>query len=132
VRRYAPLLFKEALRRRSIGLLDAFVDVVMPPFMNMLIAVALIAALHAAALLAGVREAGFYLWCWASLFVAGLLHVAAGLAAVRADASLCKSLAYVPRYAAWKLSLYAHLLTKGGPKDWIRTPRERGQVRTPN
>ena len=55
-----------------------------------------------------------------------LLRLFLGLVAAKADRHLYKSLLYVPRYAFWKLTLYAKLMARGGPSRWVRTERDGG------
>ena len=125
IRKFAPLLLRQAARRLSFRLFDAFIDLVMPPFVNMFMVVALFVALHILAVLLGVgEEALLLLWLWIGVFAAGVVHVLVGLVAVKADRSLYRVLLHVPRYAVWKIALYVLLLVKGGPRGWVRTARK--------
>lgn len=124
VKHYAPTLLRGAVRRWSFRLLDAFVDLVMPPFVNMFLVVTGVAVIHIAALLLGGGDLLLSPWLWIIVFVLGMVHVFAGLVAVKADRSLYKVLLYVPRYAVWKIMLYALMIVKGGPQGWVRTARK--------
>lgn len=123
-RRYARLLLGTGLRRASFRLLDAWIDLVTPPFVQLMAFNGAMAAAHvpAALLLPGV----FLPWlaAWGAVFAAGLLHVFAGLASARADAGLYRALLHVPRYAFWKLLLRRKHPPSRSPEDWVRTTRE--------
>jgi cellulose synthase/poly-beta-1,6-N-acetylglucosamine synthase-like glycosyltransferase len=124
IKKYVPLLLKETVRKKSFKLFDAFIDVVMPPIVNMLIVVWAIVAVHLALLMLGNKEVLVFclLWCMAVLF--GVTHIFAGMIAAKADRSLFKALLYIPQYALWKILLYLKLAIKGKPQEWVRTTRE--------
>jgi cellulose synthase/poly-beta-1,6-N-acetylglucosamine synthase-like glycosyltransferase len=131
IKKYGPLLLKAAVRQRSFKLFDAFVDIVMPPIVNMLLVVMAITVLHVAFVLLGNKDAIVLCWLWAAVFMLGMVHVLGGMFAVNADRSLYKALLYVPQYALWKIFLYLKLAIKGNPREWIRTTREHHNTPVP-
>jgi hypothetical protein len=56
-----------------------------------------------------------------------LVHVLAGLIALRAPASAYRALALAPAYALWKLGVYGRALLTPGARRWVRTARRQGQ-----
>jgi cellulose synthase/poly-beta-1,6-N-acetylglucosamine synthase-like glycosyltransferase len=122
IRKYAPLLLREGVRRRSFKILDALIDLVMPPVVNMLVVVLLMLAAHVAFELN--REPTPVLWMWCAVAMLAEVHLLAGMIAAGADRDLYKAIVYVPLYAAWKMALYVKLLFRGKPREWIRTTRE--------
>lgn len=125
LKEYVGPLFKNVFKKRSLKIFDALVDLVTPPLVNMLIVVGAMILLNLSLFLAGIEAALLFLWLWLSLLGLGLFHALAGLYAAGADFSLYKSLLYVPRYAIWKLYIYAKiLLVKGTTTEWVRTVRE--------
>ncbi|HTK82625.1 MAG TPA: glycosyltransferase [Bacteroidota bacterium] len=131
IKKYVPLLLREAIVRKSFKLFDAVVEIVMPPIVNILIIVLMIIAAHIILLAVGNKEVLLYVWLWGVVLGFGVLHVFAGMIAVKADRSLYKALFYIPQYAVWKILLYLKLVIKGKPREWVRTTREHQSVQTP-
>ncbi|TAK66366.1 MAG: glycosyltransferase [Bacteroidetes bacterium] len=124
IKQYASRLLAGALRKRSLKLLDAVIDLVMPPFVNMLLLVTGFLCAHALLWTVGIEASGEYIWRWMVVWGIGVTHVLVGMLAVKADKLLFKALLFVPRYALWKVLLYGKLLLHGKPERWIRTERE--------
>jgi len=123
-KKFSRPLLARALRGPSLAALDAWMDLVTPPFVHLMGAVTGLLAIHA--LLAAVAPGAVsaYLPAWIAVFAAGMAHVFLGLAAARADAGQYAALFYVPLYACWKVLT---LFFKTGPKppeEWVRTTRE--------
>lgn len=55
-----------------------------------------------------------------------VLHVLAGLLAVRAPVSVYRALLATPAYIGWKLLLYARATAAGPQQAWVRTERSKG------
>jgi cellulose synthase/poly-beta-1,6-N-acetylglucosamine synthase-like glycosyltransferase len=117
----APALLVDAIRRRDLRLLDAALDALTPP----------LAVLSMTAV--AIAVAVFVLQSWPAA-VAGmigvgalLVHVLAGLIALRAPASAYRALALAPAYALWKLGVYGRALLTPGARRWVRTARTQGQ-----
>ncbi|HLX11507.1 MAG TPA: glycosyltransferase family 2 protein [Bacteroidota bacterium] len=124
IKNYAPKLFIKAITHFSFVYLDALIDLIMPPFVNLTAFIFAMAAIHLCCLLMGVEAVGAFGWLWCIALGAAAVHALAGLIAAKADSGLYASLVYVPRYALWKLKIYLSLLWKGVPDSWIRTTRE--------
>lgn len=122
--KYTPKLLWSAVRNFSFKPLDAAIDLLTPPFVNLMGASFVVLCANLALWAARIPGAGALCAAW--LIVLGLcfFHVFAGLRAAAADASLYGALAHVPRYAVWKLLLYAKLWRREAPAEWIRTFRE--------
>jgi hypothetical protein len=75
--------------------------------------------------IAGVPGSVAFLVAWAGALALALFHLFAGLRIARADDSVYRSLRHIPRYAFWKLRLYARMAQDKGKGAWIRTTRER-------
>jgi 1,2-diacylglycerol 3-beta-glucosyltransferase len=131
IKKYVPLLLRETILKKSFRLFDAFVDIVMPPMVNMLIIVLMIIVVHIALLMLGNKEVLLFSWLWGIVFAFGAMHVLVGMIAVKADRSLYKSLLYIPQYALWKMLLYLKLVIEGKPREWVRTTREQQNVQLP-
>lgn len=125
IRRYGVPLVREAVRKRSLRLLDACIDLVTPAFVNMLIVSFGMLTMTSLLSLVGVKDAQQFIIPWCVVILAGMVHVLTGLVAVDADRAMYKAVLYFPRYAVWKLLLYVKLLVYGLPEEWIRTYRER-------
>ena len=126
VRHYSPKLLSQAIKKMSYPLFDTFLDLIMPPFVNLSVMLVFIILLHLFLVILGFQGLGLYLWIWVAVLGAAFTHAFLGLVAAKADRHLYKSLLYVPRYAFWKLTLYAKLMARGGPSRWVRTERDGG------
>jgi cellulose synthase/poly-beta-1,6-N-acetylglucosamine synthase-like glycosyltransferase len=124
VKKYAPQLLKKVFLRGSFRSLDALIDLVMPPFVNLFGVVIGMAVINTFCALLGLEAARTILPFWILAIIAGILHVFVGLAAAKADADLYKTLFFIPRYAFWKILLYLKMALRGSTKEWVRTTRE--------
>jgi 1,2-diacylglycerol 3-beta-glucosyltransferase len=124
VRRYAGLLLWAAFKRASFEALDAFVDLVIPPLVNLLTYVVIFLFLSLLFWGVGIEEAARFVWLWLPLIAIAAVHVLVGLYAAGADRRTYRVLLYLPRYTLWKLRLYAKLMRHGQTRQWIRTTRE--------
>lgn len=121
----APKLLREALRERSLLLLDLAADLLVPP-----LSYVVLAAL-AGATLSGAAWAGNYLaWPGAAPWLACVImltaYVTRGVAISGAGLRGFIDLAAAPGYVAWKLALR---LRRDRKDDWVRTRREGEAVR---
>ena len=111
-----PLL-RRGLRERDPVLVDAAVEQLIPP-LSVAIGVSGACVVIAAVLGAQVAAA------LAAFATAGLvLHVLAGLVAVRAPVRTYVALLRAPSYVVWKLALYAKAIVAPAGLPWIRTER---------
>lgn len=123
--KYASKMFREAVKKRSPKILDAFIDLVMPPLVNMLVIALLMAIVSFVLWWAGLINTMLFFWLWLAVIALGLFHGLLGLYAANAKWSTFRSLFYVPKYALWKLYIYFKVfLFKGRSTKWVRTSRE--------
>ncbi|MGH3607635.1 MAG: glycosyltransferase family 2 protein [Pseudonocardiaceae bacterium] len=115
----APSLLARAVRQREMRALDAALEPILMP-QSLLAACGLTGV--GAALLARDRLSK-------RLALAAVLgqsvYVIGGLAVTRAPRPVWAALLTAPRFLAERLGLFGRLLTKGGPTEWERTPRDR-------
>ncbi len=123
IRRFAPLLIREAFRQRSLALIDSLIDLVTPAVMNMLLVACFMAVLSFLLGLIGLDHMHFLAICWLLVISAALLHMVIGVARGD-DPDLMRLIYYVPRYALWKLALYTRLASSKPTQEWVRTTRE--------
>ncbi|WP_165249919.1 glycosyltransferase family 2 protein [Paludisphaera soli] len=124
-------LFREVLRERRMGLIERLasaVELKTPPMMKLLALLLLLAMLNVAAFLALAdplaRPAGWGL-LGSSLLMAGSvsLYALTPFIVFHVPLSYLPTLAYIPFYAAWKLTI--RLGDK--PTQWVRTARSTGR-----
>ena len=123
VKEYIPKLARKFRRTFSPVILDSLVDLLIPPFVNVFALAFLLSLITAGTVIVDLVDAAV-LWGWGAVLFLGSAHVVLGLVAARADRHLFQALAYVPCYAVWKLTVYAHVLMYGIRKEWIRTIRD--------
>lgn len=128
VRRRLPALLGAIVRERRLDLLDAAVDLAVPP-LGILAAIAL-AGLGAAV---GLGVAGdlspMALTLWAVAVLAVPLHVLLGLIAGHAPSSMYRALLIAPALVVAELATRARLLGGLNAGSWVRTERPGEQVR---
>ena len=120
-----PLLRRGALRREPVAL-DAAIEQLIPP-----LSVAL-----GASLLAGILGAVGGSVLVVALAVFGgtgiIVHVFAGLIAVRAPRHLYRALLGAPPYMVWKVGLYGRAAMLPRLQGWIRTERAPSEATAPD
>jgi len=131
VKKYAGRLLRTAAYARSYRCFDAFIDLVTPPLVNLLMAVSAMFMISVILLGLGYWELGPVIWLWAGLMGLGMVHLLVGIQAARGSVEDLKVLLHLPRYALWKLLLYAGMIKKRVPNEWIRTHREAGDEPLP-
>jgi len=122
IRRHGLPLLREAIRRRSFVLLDAWIDLMTPALVN-LAGVTWLCWL-ASVILALLGRSWVSPAVWTVLLGFGVIHVVCGFAAAGAMPDLLALMRHVPRYAVWKARLYLRLATGSGETRWVRTVRE--------
>lgn len=112
-----------AIKKRSASFFDVFVDLVTPPFVNMML---LVVVLFFTAML--LWSMGFvsliHFVMWGILVAVGVAYLFIGLYVGGADKNLYKSLMHLPVYIYWKLKVYGRVLKKGKESKWIKTERD--------
>ncbi len=123
VRRWLARLVAEAWRRRDWGLLDAAVDLAVPPLGLLLVGV--VSGLAAAAALAAmglIPVTAVLVWVVAVVALVGFVVV--GFRAAGAPASSYLSLLRLaPVYLLRKIAIYVKILRGEGLGTWVRTQR---------
>jgi 1,2-diacylglycerol 3-beta-glucosyltransferase len=123
VRRWLLRLVVEAWKRRDLALLDAAVDLAVPP-LGLLLAAILFGLALALALAATGLVATAAVFSWVVALAAFVGFVTVGLRAAGAPSSAYVTLARLaPSYLLRKVFIYAKILRGEGLKSWVRTPR---------
>ena len=122
-RMYAGTFFKEAFKRRSIVFLDTFIDLITPPFVNIMFIVLMLLALNVVYWLIDPSEYLFTL-LWGGVATLGIIHLFLGLLLVKADKNFYRSLLYIPIYALWKVKGLVNSIFTDNQIHWIRTYRD--------
>jgi 1,2-diacylglycerol 3-beta-glucosyltransferase len=117
IRRWSPRLVRSGLAHSDIVRVHAGLEPLGPP--QSLISAGSAGAVIAGALLGSRRLLALSL----GTLAAQIVFVFGGLRVVRAPAQVYRALLSAPVLVAYKLVLYARLLTGRGPKSWIRTTR---------
>lgn len=116
-RRQALPLLVLGLRRRSLAIIDAAVEQIIPPLS---VPAALACLCAGAGIVLGERT----LWLTATVMLAIIaIHVFAGLLLARAPSHAYRALMHVPLYLGWKSLLYARALAGRHERRWVRTER---------
>jgi 1,2-diacylglycerol 3-beta-glucosyltransferase len=120
-RAYVPRLVRAAVRRRRPALLDAALQIALPPLSLLAVAdcvgaIIALAGVTAAALPAAV------LVPWALAIAAIALHVLVGLAAAHAPQSAYRALALAPLFVVRKVCQLPQV-RRFDPNSWVRTER---------
>lgn len=123
--RYSGKLLKKAIKKRSLKIFDALVDLVTPPVVNMTGFALLMAGVSFTLWWAGVETTLLFFWLWLGVIGLGIFHTLLGLYVANAGWTTYRSLFYTPKYALWKVYIYSKvLLFKGRTNKWVRTSRE--------
>jgi exopolysaccharide biosynthesis WecB/TagA/CpsF family protein len=126
--RLLPLVVA-AGRRKDWSLLDAALDLAVPPLGLLVMLIA--AGLGASLLLAAVGIVPFWsTFPWLLAGAAIPLHVVLGLRAVRAPRDAYAALLRAPFFLLRKLPLYASLFNRLDAHEWIRTQRSDGPAKS--
>jgi 1,2-diacylglycerol 3-beta-glucosyltransferase len=124
IRRYAGPLLGRALRRGSLAHLDGFLDLITPALVNLIASAGILSLASFLLALGGFTSGVIYGFLWALVVLLGFLHLFAGLKIAGADSTVYAALLHLPRYAAWKLAVYARMPFRWTSTAWVRTARE--------
>jgi cellulose synthase/poly-beta-1,6-N-acetylglucosamine synthase-like glycosyltransferase len=125
IRRYAGPLLAASVRTLSFRPLDALIELLIPPLVNLVGVILLLTALTGVLAVTGFPGGYAFLSYWGTLLGLCAAHVLVGLLAAGADRELYRTLWSIPKYAVWKLLLYLKFIRRGPTTEWIRTTRER-------
>jgi cellulose synthase/poly-beta-1,6-N-acetylglucosamine synthase-like glycosyltransferase len=123
IRKYARALFVQAVKQRSVVVLDGLIDLLTPALVNLMIVSLTLLVLDIVLWQLGVASA-VPAAIWATVFAAGIGHVVLGAIAAGQRDGMIRLFRHVPRYVFWKLGLYARMATSAGTDEWVRTARE--------
>jgi len=118
-----PLL-RQAIGRQCPAALDAWLDLVTPPFVHLMAAILLAVLVHSVLAIVSPGTVSAYLPAWITVFTAGITHVMIGLIAARADKGQYTAILYIPLYVGWKFWSIVTGRSAKPPEEWIRTTRE--------
>lgn len=127
VAKYAPALLRAGIIRRKWKFADAFIDLTMPPLVNLMLMLAMVFGIS---FMLGVFSHSAA--AWAPLIIsgagisAGIAHLLVGLSVYpESRASFSYLFIGLPKYIIWKSVLYLKILMTGSEKKWVRTTREK-------
>ncbi|MDZ7808682.1 MAG: glycosyltransferase family 2 protein [Gracilimonas sp.] len=123
IARYSLPLIRKFFKTGNLSYLDTFIDLIMPPMVNLMIMILMFTVLNLIPALFGIGNFMFFTLVWGTLFALSIIHLLIGFKAADVDRNLYKALIHVPRYAFWKLMLYIKAFAKGKEENWIRTTR---------
>lgn len=123
IKKYAPGLLKRFITKASFKYFDAFIELITPPLVNLLLFVVSMLVLNFSLWLFGLLPLTFS-WIWLAITMMGVLYLFVGLIAAGADKQMYKSIFYIPLYVLWKLKVYVIAGAKGKDQNWVRTTRE--------
>ncbi len=124
IRAYASKFFFESFRKGSISHFDTFIDLITPPFVNMMFIISSIFMVSLLFWLVGFISIELFL-LWGTLVALGIAYLFLGLYIAKAEKSLYRSLLHLPVYAFWKLKVYMKALKNGKEVKWIKTERDK-------
>lgn len=119
-----PLLLR-SLRRGDFRAADRAMELLIPPFAELLALPTVFLAAAAVWSLFAPPSAGFLAVAaaWMAVLVVAGLYLAVGLAVARVPWRVASSLAFGPIYVPWKLGLLLAMALRGGAGGWKRTER---------
>ncbi len=121
--RYAPYFLKESFKRGSFRYFDVFLDLVTPPFVNMMFYISLLFVISLAGWLLS-WSSPIPVLLWGVIGVMGLAHFILGMAASGTGTTIYKSILYIFRYIGWKVKVLIRSMYTGMETQWIRTTRD--------
>ena len=124
IRKFAMPLIFESFRKRSYVYFDAFIELMTPALVNILMLVGILFFVTAALAAMGLERMVLYAAIWLTLLAGGFVHLLVGLYVAKASRATYLALLNLPRYVLWKVALYVRMLFAGKQQEWIRTTRE--------
>lgn len=123
IKTYTTKFLVKAIKQRSASYFDIFLDLITPPFVNIMLMTTAVLFLVILLWLLGLLPA-LHVLLWGILLIIGIAYFFLGLYVSGADKNLYKSLLRIPYYIFWKMKLYLNVFKKGKTKEWIRTERD--------
>ena len=123
VKTYSTKFLTNSFKKRSASYFDVFLDLITPPFVNIMLITTAILSLTILLWFLNVLPA-LHILLWGLLLLIGVAYFFVGLYVSGADKNLYKSLMGIPYYIFWKMKLYLNVFKKGKTKEWVRTERD--------
>ncbi len=123
IRMYTTKFLAESYKKRSTAFFDVFIDLITPPFVNMMLMVMVSLLAVYGLWLFGFVET-FLLLLWGLLALIGIAYFFVGMYVAGADKDLYKSLLHLPVYIFWKVKVYINAFKKGKEVNWVKTERD--------
>ena len=123
IKMYTSKFLVKSIKERSATYFDVFLDLITPPFVNMMLIVTSILSLATLFWFLALLPA-LHILLWGILLAVGIAYFFLGLYVSGADKNLYKSLLRIPFYIFWKIKLYLNVFRKGKAKKWVRTERD--------
>lgn len=123
IKTYTGKFLGKAIKKQSASYFDVFLDLITPPFVNMMLIIAAILSLTILLWFLKLLPA-LHVLLWGMILIIGIAYLFLGLFISGADKNLYKSLLRSPYYIFWKLKLYLNVFRKGETKEWVRTERD--------
>lgn len=123
IKNYTTKFLAKSIEKRSATYFDVFLDLITPPFVNMMFIVMAILSMAILLWFIGLLSLVNVL-LWGFLLIIGIIYFLVGLYVSDADKNMYKSLLRVPHYILWKMKLYLNVFRKGSTKMWVRTKRD--------
>ena len=120
---YTAKFLVKAIKKRSASYFDVFLDLITPPFVNIMLITTAILSLAILLWILNLLPA-LHILIWGILLIIGIAYFFLGLYVSGADKNLYKSLLRMPYYIFWKMKLYLNVFRKGKTKEWVRTERD--------
>lgn len=123
IKSYAPKFLMGTLKKRSAAYFDVFLDLITPPFVNVMLAISMIFTTTVIFWALGILPI-LHPIIWALLVAVGISYLFVGLYVAGANKELYKSLVRIPAYIIWKVKLYGKTFKKGKEVHWVKTKRD--------
>jgi len=123
IKTYTGKFLIKAIKERSASYFDVFLDLITPPFVNIMLVTTAILSFTILLWLLNLLPA-LHIFLWGLLLILGVAYFFVGLYVSGADKNLYKSILRIPYYIFWKIKLYLNVFRKGKTKEWVRTERD--------
>ena len=123
IKSYTSKFLVKSITKGSASYFDVFLDLITPPFVNIMLMSSVILSLTVIFWFLGIIPI-LHILLWGSLLIIGVAYFFLGLYVSGAEKNLYKSLLRIPLYIFWKMKLYMNVLRKGKSNEWVRTKRD--------
>lgn len=123
IKAYTAKFLIQSIKKRSLAYFDVFLDLITPPFVNLMFMVSAGGALVFGLWLFGLLPL-LHILLWGLLLGIGIAYIFIGLYVSGAKKELYQALFRIPFYLFWKLKVYFKVYKKGIDKEWVKTKRD--------